>query len=107
MPPCQPTWHFAQPQQRSPESRGVERNVRVMHLPRRIVRFGPMAMVALLAACGPSAPAQPGGSAPAAQPQAQTPKVLTIGLQRELAGFAEFESGGGGIAAPDIAHDVL
>jgi peptide/nickel transport system substrate-binding protein len=78
-----------------------------MRLPRKMVRFAPMAMVALLAACGPGAPAQPAGSAPGAQPQAQTPKVLTIGLQRELTGFAEFESGGGGIAAPDIAHDVL
>jgi peptide/nickel transport system substrate-binding protein len=33
--------------------------------------------------------------------------VLTIGLERELSGFGAFSTGGGGIAAPDIAHDLL
>ena len=70
-------------------------------------RFLPVAAVIMLAACAPQAPVGPGGSAQVEQTQGQTPKVLTIGLQRELASFADFETGGGGIAAPDIAHDVL
>lgn len=64
-------------------------------------------MVLLIAACAPQAPAQPGGGTAGGQQPPQAPKVMTIGLARELASFSEFETGGGGIAAPDIAHDVL
>jgi len=64
------------------------------------------ALLTLLAGCGPAATAPT--SAPGGQDrQAAAPKVLTIGLQRELSGFGSFQTGGGGIAAPDIAHDAL
>lgn len=67
-----------------------------------------VALLAWLAACGPApspSPAATGGEQ--ASPQRAASKVLTIGLQREIAGFGSFTSGGGGLAAPDIVHDGL
>jgi peptide/nickel transport system substrate-binding protein len=75
-------------------------------LPRPIAAS--LSLLALLTACAPgpapttSAPAGTGGVE-----RASTPKVLTIGLQREISGFGSFDVGGGGLAAPDIAHDGL
>ena len=64
--------------------------------PRCIVQLLALAPTIAILACAPAGPAQPGGGSPAGQAAAPAPKVLTIGLQREIASFAEFESGGGG-----------
>jgi peptide/nickel transport system substrate-binding protein len=80
------------------------------HLAPHRLTFVAVALLTLVSSCAPgpspsSAPAAgSGGSAPASAP---SPKVLTIGLQRELESFSSFSTGGGGIAAPDIAHDSL
>jgi peptide/nickel transport system substrate-binding protein len=59
----------------------------------------------LLVACSPQASQTT--SVPSGGQASAAPKVLTIGLERELSGFGGFHTGGGGVAAPDIAHDLL
>ncbi len=78
-------------------------------MPRMLVVHGALACLTLaVSGCFPQTPAGTTAPPQAGQAQPLAPRVLTIALQREVASFSHFASGGGRSAiGQQLAHDQL